>query len=85
MTGVLFNRYVDDMSQLEARRILMYAQGAALPHADSAAWDRMVARSLPPAQADETFFRYEGRPVRVPELIAALSERWGPAFAAEAD
>lgn len=85
MAGGLLRRYVDDMPQLEASRILMFAQGAGLPMAGQDAWTRMIDRSLPPASREETFFRYEGKPVRPAELIHALSNRWGSGFTAEAE
>ena len=80
MNAIELGMYVDGMNQSEAYKILILGQGAALPNASDAAWDRMVDRTLPAPKADETFLRYEGVPVRAAELKAALADRWGDRF-----
>ena len=86
MTGVLFQRYVDDMEQHESWRVLMYAQGAALPSAGKDAWEAMLDRALPDRhQFDDGGFtwRYEGKPVSTERLKAELGIRWGQGFQSE--
>lgn len=80
----MLQAYVDMMDRIEAENIITMARAFLLAQGGPEAWARAIDRTLPPAAADETFFRYEGKPVRLPELEAALSERWGAGFSVEA-
>ncbi len=83
MPGVLLSRYVDDLDMYEAQRMLMMAQAASMQYAKRDLWDRLIDRAMPRPEMAETFFRYEGQPVRTAELKAALSKRWGTGFQAD--
>ena len=83
--GTVLAAYIDRAPQMEAYQVLMMARAFVLAQSGPAAWDAAIDRTLPEPEAEQTFFRYMGKPVRLPELVASLSDRWGGGFGFESE
>lgn len=81
--GSVLGAYRDRAPQMEAYQVLMMARAFVLAQSGPEAWEAAIDRTRPEPVESETFFRYMGKPVRLPELVASLSDRWGGGFGYE--
>lgn len=84
MPGLMLSAYVDDLDAAEARAVLQFAHGMALPYADDDARQRMIDRAYPEqARQREAFvWRFQGQPVTLETLKTSLGLHWGQGFEA---